>query len=127
MGKCNESSGIGKEGGQSDNVKSTFLKSLMVAVALAPEVIKNNQPLLRKHALLLGLGVSHGWRYLSEVTQKWKKIEDFEEYFLTTKKVKCWSGYNAEYRDSIREWVRNHQFVRVSPITTDMLQTSQWA
>jgi hypothetical protein len=111
-----------KKGGRSDNVKSAFIQSLMVALTSAPVAIKNNQPSLRKQAQSLGLGVSRGWRYLSEGHRKREKIETGEEEYPRTKKAKRSSRYTAEYRESIREWVRNHQFVRVSPIKSDMLQ-----
>jgi hypothetical protein len=108
--------------GRSDNVKSAFIKSLMVALTSAPDVIQNNQPSLRKQAKSLGLSVSRGWRYLSEGNKKRKNIEAGEEYYPTTKKAKRSSRYDAAYRESIRDWVRNHQFVRVSPIKSDTLQ-----
>jgi hypothetical protein len=71
----------------------------MVALMSAPdaEEIKNNQPSLRKQAQLLGLGVSRGWRYLLVGNKKRKQIEDGEEYYPTTKKVKCLSRYDAAY------------------------------
>ena len=111
-----------KKVGRTDNVKTAFVKSLMVALTSAPEVIKNNQLSLRKQAKLLGLGVSRGWRYLSEGNTKRKNIEAGEEDYPRTKKFKRLSRYDAEYRESIRDWVRNHQFVRVSPIKSDTLQ-----
>jgi hypothetical protein len=111
-----------KKGGRSDNVKSAFIQSLMVALTSAPVAIKNNQPSLRKQAESLGLGVSRGWRYLSEGHRKREKIETGEEEYPRTKKAKRSSRYTAAYRESVREWVSNHQFVRVSPIKSDMLQ-----
>jgi hypothetical protein len=112
-----------EQGGRCDNVKSAFIKSLMVALSLSPDTEKEkNQPSKRKQAKMLGLCVSSGWRYLTEGSKKRKKIEDGEEYFPTTKKAKRRSRYNAEYKESIKQWVMNHQFVRVSPIKSDMLK-----
>jgi hypothetical protein len=116
-----------KNVGRSDNIKSAFLKSLMVALTSSPdeeeeeEIKKNKPPSLRKQAQSLGLGVSRGWRYLSAGNKKRKLIEDGEEYYPTTQKVKRSSRYDTAYRESLGEWVRNHQFVRVSPIKTDTL------
>jgi hypothetical protein len=90
-----------KKGGRSDNVKSAFIKSVMVALTSAPEVIKNNQPSLRKQAKSLGLGVSRGWRYLSDGSKKRKNIETGEEYYPGTKKAKRLSRYDAAYIESL--------------------------
>jgi hypothetical protein len=110
------------KGGRSNNVKSAFVKSLMVALASTPERVKQNDPSLRKQAKLLGLKVSTGWRYLSEGSKKRRMIENGEEYYPTTKKARRKSRYDAAYKESIKQWVTNHQFVRVSPIRSDMLQ-----
>jgi hypothetical protein len=57
------------KGGLSDNVKSAFVKSLMVALVSTPKKLKQN-PSLRKQAKLLGLKVSTRWQYLSKGSKK---------------------------------------------------------
>jgi hypothetical protein len=109
------------KGERSDNVKTTFVKSLMVAMASTPDKVKQNL-LLRKQAVVLGLKVSTGWQYLSEGSKKRQLIEDGEEYYPTRKKVRRKSRYDATYKESVKQWVMNHQFVRVSPIKSDTLQ-----
>jgi hypothetical protein len=109
------------KGGRSDNVKSAFVKSLMVALASTPDKLKNN-PSLRKQAVSLGLKVSTGWRYLTEGSKKRQLIEDGDEYYPTAKKARRKTRYNTVYKESVKEWVMNHQFVRVSPIKSDTLQ-----
>jgi hypothetical protein len=116
--KANQRQG---KGGRSDNVKSAFVKSLMVALSSTPDKLKHN-PSLRKQALSLGLKVSTRWRYLTEGSKKRQLIEDGDEYYPTAKKARRKTRYNTAYKESVKQWVMNHQFVRVSPIKSDTLQ-----
>jgi hypothetical protein len=55
-------------------------------------------------------------------SKKRRLIEDGDEYYPTPKKARCKTRYNTACKESVKEWVMNHQFVRVSPIQSDTLQ-----
>ena len=109
------------QGGRSDNIKSAFVNSLMVALTSTQDRLKSN-PSLRKRAVLLGLNVSTGWRYLSKGSKKHRLIQDGKEYYPTAKKVRRMTRYDAEYKEAVKQWVMHHQFVRVLPIKSDTLK-----
>jgi hypothetical protein len=112
------------QGGRSENVKSVFVNSLMVALASTEDRLNSN-PSLRKQAKSLGLKVSTGWRYLSKGSKKRRMIADGEEYYPTVKKVRRTTRYDAEYKEAVKHWVMHHQFVRVSPIKSDTLKIGE--
>ena len=105
--------------GRGNNERIQFLDSLLVAFSANPDEIHDYS--LSKQAKLLGLKKTAGIRLLQKASKKRKQLVDTGKYEVMKTKSKRQSRYSDAFLKSLTEWVTNHPFVRVSPITNDTL------
>ena len=105
--------------GRTDNVRSQFIDSLLVALSATPNDSKEYS--LTQQANSLGLKKTAGIRLLKKASKKRKAIEGTGDYRQLQTKYKRKSRYSDSFLKSLSEWATNHPFVRVSPIANDTL------